>query len=163
MKTRQLFIVDDDELVLEIMGNYLKDKFKSYHIKTFKTGEDCINNLNLKPDIIVLDYYLDGNDVNAEDGLATLKKIKEASRKIEIVILTKNDNEEVALNCLKYGAADYIIKNNISHIHLQLSLENINAKLDAVEKAKDSKYTTMIAVVILIILGIVFSLINYFI
>ena len=163
MKTRQLFIVDDDELVLEIMGNYLKDKFKSYHIKTFKTGEDCINNLNLKPDIIVLDYYLDGNDVNAEDWLATLKKIKEASLKIEIVILTKNDNEEVALNCLKYGAADYIIKNNISHIHLQLSLENINAKLDAVEKAKDSKYTTMIAVVILIILGIVFSLINYFI
>ena len=155
MKKLLLFLVDDDELILSIMSNYLQREFVQYEIKTFESGEECLKNLNLKPNIIVLDYHLDSTDGNAENGLAILKKIKAASPKIEVVILTKNDNLDVAKNCIKYGAVDYVIKNENSHSHMFLTLQNINNKLSALESARISMYSTIAVIGFFLILILV--------
>ncbi len=47
-----------------------------FTIETFATGELCLENLSHKPDVIILDYHLDGIDKNAMNGIETLDKIK---------------------------------------------------------------------------------------
>lgn len=55
----KLFLVDDDALLLKSMGLDFKEH-TDFEIETYATGELCIKNLSKKPDIIILDYHLDG-------------------------------------------------------------------------------------------------------
>ena len=48
-----------------------------FKIETYATGELCIENLSHNPDVIILDYHLDGIDKQAMNGIETLDKIKE--------------------------------------------------------------------------------------
>ena len=62
-KSKKLvYVVDDDPMQIQMMSDHLKDKF-SFDIRGFSTGEEMVNNLPNKPDIVVLDYYL--NSVQA--------------------------------------------------------------------------------------------------
>lgn len=121
MKTKsrvKLFLVDDDSLFLKSLeieflqhGNFL--------IETFPTGEKCLERLFEKPDLIILDYLLDGTDKNAMDGIRTLDKIKAFSPEIPVVMLSAQDNIEVAVNCMHHKAFDYVVKNETAFIRLQ--------------------------------------------
>ena len=53
---RLIFFVDDDKLILNLMEYVFQSK-NGYRIRTFSSGEDCLSNLNLNPDLIILDYY----------------------------------------------------------------------------------------------------------
>ena len=70
-----IFLVDDDALYLKVLENEFL-QHADFNILTFPTGEHCIENLSQNPDVIVLDYYLDGIYENAMNGLETLDKIK---------------------------------------------------------------------------------------
>ena len=71
----KLFLVDDDTVFLKLLEiEFLQHA--DFDIETFVTGELCMEKINHNPDVIVLDYYLDGIDKNAMNGLLTLDKIK---------------------------------------------------------------------------------------
>lgn len=55
----KVFLVDDDALYLKTLELQFK-ALENFEIQTFITGEQCIENLHLQPDIIVLDYWLNG-------------------------------------------------------------------------------------------------------
>ena len=76
-------------------------------IVKFETGYDCLNNLNQKPDVILLDYNMD-----ELDGYEVLKKIKRYDPNIYTVMLSAQEDIEVAVEALKHGAFDYIKKGN---------------------------------------------------
>jgi two-component system OmpR family response regulator len=68
-----LFLVDDDALFLkslEIEFHHHTD----FTVETFATGELCVENLSHNPDVIILDYHLNGVDKNAMNGIETLDK-----------------------------------------------------------------------------------------
>lgn len=108
-KKISIFLVDDDALYLKLLSRDLSEK-PEYIIKTFNTGERCLENLSEKPDIIVLDYYLNGIDKYALNGLETLRKIKSTNPEIPVIMLSSQDQIEVAVNCMKLKAVEYIVK-----------------------------------------------------
>jgi CheY-like chemotaxis protein len=59
-----------------------------FTVETFATGELCLENLSHKPDVIILDYHLNGIDKNAMNGIETLDKIKTLNPDIPVVMLS---------------------------------------------------------------------------
>ena len=121
----KLFLVDDDAVLLKSMQiDFLqRDDFETH---TFATGELCIANLGLKPDIIILDYHLDGIDKKAMDGIQTLDKIKEFGSDIPVVMLSSQDKIEVAVNCMHHKAFDYVVKSETAFLRIQKVIEAIS-------------------------------------
>lgn len=98
------FIVDDDPFSTELYKKHLTDNgFTS--VVCFDNGQDCLNQLTQEPSIIFLDYQM-----QPLNGLEVLKKIKRFDPDIFIVLISAQLDMQVAINALKYGAFDYIIK-----------------------------------------------------
>jgi two-component system OmpR family response regulator len=119
-----IFLVDDDPLFLKSLEIEFTQNTES-QIMTFSTGELCLENLSLNPDVIVLDYYLDSVNKNAIDGLETLDKIKAVNPAIPIIMLSSQDKIEVAVNCMKHQAFDYIVKSETAFLRLQKAITTI--------------------------------------
>jgi DNA-binding NtrC family response regulator len=126
-EVKTIFFVDDDVNQLTMVADHLS-KFKNVTIKTFTSGEECLNNLSLKPQIIFLDYNFDKAGAKAKNGIDVLKAIKEADENIEVVMLSGQDKIEVAVNTMKYGAFDYIVKNESSFHRTENAVKNIMRK-----------------------------------
>jgi DNA-binding NtrC family response regulator len=119
-----LFLVDDDALFLKSLEIEFSQNTESI-IKTFATGELCLENISQNPDIIILDYHLNGVDKNAINGLETLDRIKTANLQIPVIMLSSQDKIEVAVNCLKHQAFDYIVKSETAFLRLQKAITTI--------------------------------------
>jgi two-component system, OmpR family, response regulator len=120
----KLFLVDDDAVFLQSLQiEFLHHG--DFDIETFSTGELCLQNIARKPDIIILDFHLDGIDKTAMNGLATLDKIKEFDVEIPVIILSSQDKIEVAVDCMHHQAFDYVIKSETAFLRLQKVIETI--------------------------------------
>jgi two-component system OmpR family response regulator len=119
-----LFLVDDDPLFLKALEIEFAQNTETA-IKTFATGELCLENISLNPDVIILDYHLDSIHKNAIDGLETLDRIKTANPQIPVIMLSSQDKIEVAVNCMKHQAFDYIVKSETAFIRLQKAITTI--------------------------------------
>ena len=123
-KKIQLFLVDDDALFLKNLEiDFLQHS--DYKIETYATGELCIENLSRNPDIIILDYQLDGIEKNAMNGIQTLDKIKSFNPEIPVVMLSSQDKIEVAINCMHHKAFDYVVKSETAFMRLQKKINTI--------------------------------------
>lgn len=114
----KLFLVDDDALFLKSLEiEFLQHA--DFSIETFTSGERCIENLPHYPDVIILDYLLDGIDKDAMNGIDTLDKIKKANPDIPVIMLSAQDKIEVAINCMHHRALDYVVKSETAFMRLQ--------------------------------------------
>jgi DNA-binding NtrC family response regulator len=116
-----IFLVDDDALFLKSLEIEFTHNTQSA-IKTFETGELCLENLAQNPDIIILDYYLNSIHKKAINGLETLDKIKAATPHIPVIMLSSQDKIAVAVNCMKHQAFDYIVKSETAFLRLQKAI-----------------------------------------
>jgi two-component system OmpR family response regulator len=119
-----LFLVDDDALFLKSLEIEFSEATESV-IRTFSTGEQCLESLSECPDIIVLDYYLNSIEKNAIDGLETLDKIKAVKPEVPVIILSSQDKIDVAVNCMKHQAFDYVVKSETAFLRLQKTITTI--------------------------------------
>ena len=116
-----LFLVDDDALFLkslEIEFHHHTD----FTVETFATGELCVENLSHNPDVIILDYHLNGIDKNAMNGIETLDKIKALKPDIPVVMLSSQDKIDVAISCMHHRAFDYVVKSETAFLRLQKNI-----------------------------------------
>ncbi|MEI6682489.1 MAG: response regulator [Bacteroidota bacterium] len=127
MKTEnkiKLFLVDDDALFLKSLEiEFLQHA--DFAIETFATGELCIAELSHLPDVIILDYMLDGIDRFAMNGIDTLDLIKAFDPDIPVVMLSSQDKIEVAVNCMHHRAFDYVVKSETAFLRLQKIISTI--------------------------------------
>ncbi len=84
-----------------------------------------MNNLSHSPDVIILDYRLDGIDKNAMNGIDTLDKIKAFNPDIPVVMLSSQDKIDVAINCMHHRAFDYVVKSETAFLRLQAIISTI--------------------------------------
>ncbi len=128
----KLFLVDDDLIFLKLLEiEFLQHA--DFVIETYPTGELCIANLDNNPDVIILDYHLDGVDKTAMNGIDALDKIKAYNNDIPVVMLSSQDKIDVAIDCMHHKASDYVIKSETSFIRLQKIITSI-FKLKKLEK-----------------------------
>jgi DNA-binding NtrC family response regulator len=119
-----IFLVDDDALFLKTLEIEFSHNTQSA-IETFSTGELCLKKIEQNPDIIILDYHLNGIHNNAINGLETLNRIKTAHPQIPVIMLSSQDKIEVAVNCMKSQAFDYIVKSETAFIRIQKAITTI--------------------------------------
>lgn len=123
-KKIKLFLVDDDTLFLKSLEiEFLENA--DFEIETYPTGELCVKNLNNYPDVIILDYHLDGIDKNAINGIETLDLIKKHDIEIPVIMLSSQDKIEVAINCMHHNAFDYVVKSETAFIRLKKIITTI--------------------------------------
>jgi two-component system, OmpR family, response regulator len=120
----KLFLVDDDALFLKSLEIEFRQK-TPYDIITFATGELCIAHLPQNPDVVILDYQLDGIEPNAMNGMDTLDRIKEFNPALEVIMLSSQDKIDVAVNCMHHKAFDYVVKSETAFIRLQKAITRI--------------------------------------
>jgi two-component system, NtrC family, response regulator AtoC len=99
-----VFIVDDELAIAKLLSYWVKDKWK-YDVEVFHNGEDALKNLNLKPDIILLDIMMPGLN-----GIETLKRVKHTDPNLPVIMLSAQGSVEVALDAIRVGAYDYFPK-----------------------------------------------------
>jgi two-component system, OmpR family, response regulator len=116
--TFTIFLVDDDALFIKSLELDFK-QHTSYTIKSFTTGEKCLEHLSEEPDMIVLDYHLNGVDRSAMNGIQTLQKITMEKPGIAVVMLSSQDQIDIAISCMHHKAFDYIVKGQTAFHRLQ--------------------------------------------
>ena len=103
-----IFIVEDNPVYNKLVVNYLQTK-KFNNIVSFFSGEECLKRIDEKPDIIIQDYLLEGID-----GIEVLKATKKLYPHTEFIFLSGQDSVDVAINTMKLGAFDYIVKDQMA-------------------------------------------------
>jgi DNA-binding NtrC family response regulator len=136
-----IFVVEDNRVYNKLIVSYLKTN-KFNNVMPFYSGEDTINNLYRNPDIIIQDFLLDGMN-----GIDVLKKAKEQNPNIEFIFLSGQDNIDVAINTMKYGAYDYIVKDQMA---LKKMVNKIN-KIQSVNKLVKSNKRYRVGVILFFI------------
>ena len=127
MKTKnkiKMFLVDDDALFLKSLEIEFLDH-ADFDIQTFSTGELCIDSLDEKPDVVILDFHLDGIEKNAMNGLETLDKIKSFNRETPVIMLSSQDKIDVAIKCMHHKATDYVVKSETAFFRLKQIITTI--------------------------------------
>ena len=104
MDLYKIFIIEDDEWYGEKLKYHLSLN-PDYEVTLFKTGKECLSNLWLKPDLVTLDISLP--DLT---GDKLFKRIRKTYPQLPIIMISSQEDISVAVNLLKLGANDYLIK-----------------------------------------------------
>jgi len=111
MSQKLVFFVDDDKMILHLL-EYVFHNMENYTFKSFTSGEECLKNINLNPDVIVLDHLFTIGDKSMMSGMETLKKILEVNKSSKVIMLTSQENKELIPEFIKNGAKKYIAKDS---------------------------------------------------
>lgn len=148
----KIFVVEDSDIFRELLSKFVEDidstnfltKNEHFEIESFTSGEACIQALEKnKPDIVLLDYYLNGqapkNPEDLIDGLETLKQIKKISPDSKIVAITSQGDFWVSTQFYLWGASDYISKGHGIREKVQKSIKNLLRLINTEEELKNKK------------------------
>ncbi len=116
---KKIFIVEDDKFYAQLIQTYLFSLgFKD--VLVYHSGKDCINSLDVNPDLVILDYTL-----GLENGIDVLIKIKESCTNTKVIMLSGQEFLSVSIKAYKYGVIDYIEKDKNALKNLELSITRI--------------------------------------
>ncbi len=154
----RIFLVDDDSKHLMLLKSHIEKKSDyNLEISIFSSGENCLQKLNENPDIIILDYYLDSIKPDAKNGLDILKQIKDVNPDITVLMMSSQDELQIALDTLSYGAYDYMIKNDSAFVRAQLLIDHILEMKSTMAWMEDvkGKHQKMVVAIVLLLIAVV--------
>lgn len=157
----KIVVIEDNRAMSEMVRDYLMSKFNNAEVIVFNTGEEALNGIISEPDVIILDYNLDSENPNALNGIQILMKIKERY-KSPVVFLSSQERADVSANTIKYGAYDYIAKNEAAFTRLEIVINNIIGHSDVRKNLGTQKFFNSILVVLMIVFVLGFILMRMF-
>lgn len=126
----KFFIVDDDVFCAKMHQNDIENMGFT-DTTYYSNGVDCLSNLHQKPDIIFLDHNMDGIT-----GFEVLKKIKRYNPNIYVVMISGQETIKTAVDALKYGAFDYVVKDDNVRENMRLIVNKIILVKQELKKSK---------------------------
>ena len=152
-----IFIVEDNTVYNKLIVNHLR-LHKLTQTESFLSGEECLKNIDRKPDIIIQDYLLDGMT-----GIDVLKATRKKYPETEFIFLSGQNDIELAINSMKYGACDYIIKDQYALKKLTDKINKIMTIHELINSNKRYKLgITLFFIALAIIILILASLTIFF-
>ncbi len=150
---RYMFLVDDEPIQNEMLKDYLSERFL-YDIKVFDNGEEALKNMHLHPEIVVLDFHLDAHKADAKNGVQVLKEMKEGYPETQVIMLSGQDKLDVAVDSMKYGAYDYVVKGETAFSRMENAINNVSElhKMRTVNNAYKKTIVFLSVVIGLIVL-----------
>lgn len=118
--TCSIFVVEDDLFYGSMVEHFLLLN-PDFLVKRFSSASDLLTGLHKdKPDVITLDYSLPDTT-----GDRLLQQIKEISPDTYVIIVSGQDDIQVAIDLLQKGASDYIVKNKDTEDRLRISIQRL--------------------------------------
>ena len=119
-KNLQIIVVDDDPPMNALLCKFLGEQgFKN--ISSFFSVEEMLPNIpRKKPAIIIQDFDLPGMS-----GLDAIRKVKPAYPNIEFVFLSGQRSIDIAIDAIKLGAFDYIVKDSFAKENVVIKIKNL--------------------------------------
>ncbi|CAN2044654.1 Response regulator [Candidatus Magnetomoraceae bacterium gMMP-1] len=100
----KVLLVDDEKDFVEMLSLRLQEIGEK--VFAAHSGQECLESLNKQEiDVVILDIKMPGMD-----GIGTLKQIKQKFPLIEVIMLTGHGSTETAVEGMKLGAYDYLLK-----------------------------------------------------
>lgn len=140
-----IYVVEDNEWYNKLLVHTLSLN-PDFEVKSFFSGEEMLKNLTPKVKVVTLDYRL--GDTTGDQLLPLIKKVSPST---EVIVVSEQSDISVAIELLKLGAYDYIVKsediksrilNSINHIKGNIGLkEQIQLLQTEVEKKYDFQNT----------------------
>lgn len=125
-KSIKIFSVDDDKKHLLVLEEKLTKSLPyKISVENFETGEAVLQAMDKNPDIVILDYYFDSENKNSATGIEVLKRLKSKQPQLPVIMMSHQDNIEVAVQCYDYGARDYVVKNETAYARAQIIVRNV--------------------------------------
>ena len=122
-KQKLIFIVDDDPFInMLVVKRFSTD---GYLMKAYESGEECLQEIDKDPDLIILDYLFVGQNKKFMNGMEVLDKIKAMKPKTPVIMLSGQDNGEVVLELARKGIDDYVIKDHNLIDNLNTAIEEL--------------------------------------
>ncbi len=102
----KILIVDDEVYVGKFLSDFIATINPEIQIKSIQKASECIRTFEeYEPDIILLDIHLgDGN------GIDILRELKNRGGRFEVLMISGNASLEDAVQAIKYGAYDFLLK-----------------------------------------------------
>lgn len=157
---RYIFLVDDEPIQNEMLKDYLNERFV-YEVKTFDSGEAMLEHMHMNPEIVVLDYHLSAHKPDAKNGVEILKILKDKHPNVQVVMLSGQDKIDVAIDSMKYGAYDYVVKGETAFSRTENILNNVS-ELHKIKIINKAYKTTIILLCVAIGSIILLTLYLYF-
>lgn len=124
VEPKKIFIVDDDPMSSETLKDYLT-RTVPHKIEIFKTGEECLKHISQKPDLVVLDYYLNSVQKDAANGMEILQAIKKHYPLMHVIMLSSQERYAVAMQTIQKGAEQYVVKDEEAFEKIAKMVEEI--------------------------------------
>jgi polysaccharide export outer membrane protein len=115
----KIFMVDDDPFILNYYAQHLQG-IGCTDVSTFLTGEECIDHLVEKPNVVFLDYHLD-----TQSGIEILGKIKTYDHDIYVIFLSDEERDDLIKLAVNLGAFDFFIKGKYAVSKIESALRKI--------------------------------------
>lgn len=129
----KIFVVEDDETYIKFL-QYVLSLNPDFEVTAFTTGKECLDNLYQKPAVITLDYTLP--DMKGED---VLNQIKSHDSDIQVIMISAQEKIGTAVELLKGGAYDYIIKDEETKDRLLNTINNARKNISLVKEVNHLK------------------------
>ncbi len=158
-RPENIFVVEDDLLYMNLIKREL-EKMGYNRTRYFTTGQEAMQNLNKKPDIALLDYFLEKDFT----GIDILKAIRKRFPDTQVIFLTASDDVNIAVDTMRIGAYDYIVKGDTAFIRIRHLLKKISEENERRAKSRSIirfQIVIIIAIILISILGILYF--HYFI
>jgi len=138
MDTVRVLLVEDFPPDAELAKLEIHRSIPNCEFKLVKTRNDFLNTLEVfDPHVIVSDYMMP-----QFDGMTALKLTLEKTHLIPFILFTGSMNEDIAVECMKMGATDYIIKEHIKRLgqSVKNALEKRKIVLDKIKAEEQTKH-----------------------
>ena len=117
-----IFIAEDDAWFNKMLTHQMSLN-PDFIVKSFMDGSSVLKAMNEQPDLVTIDYRLP--DIKGDELLKEIKKVRPET---EIIVISEQDEIEVAVDLLKLGAADYIVKSKDMQQRLRAIINNVREK-----------------------------------
>ncbi len=140
MEALKVFVVEDDKVFAKTLKYHLELN-PEYEVEIFYSARECIDNLYKNPSLITLDYDLPGMS-----GLQFLQWLKEHNKKVPVIVVSGQREVQVAIDILKAGAYDYLVKDQDIFERIWAAISRIKEnrdlmhRIDALEDELDRKF-----------------------
>jgi len=121
----RVLLVDDEKDFVEMLSLRLKEVEEK--VAVAYSGKECLETLkNKEIDVVILDIKMPGMD-----GMETLREIKKRFPLVEVIMLTGHGSTETAVEGMKMGAFDYLMK--------PADFDDLTVKMEAARKRKEEQ------------------------
>jgi DNA-binding NarL/FixJ family response regulator len=135
LKEIKVFIIEDDFIFIEILAGILdtlNEELAAKNVKinyqTFYSNKEAGFELRRNPQIILLDYFIMDDELNADTGTQLLNDIKKHDPTIDVIVVSGQESPEVKKELIDKGATAYISKEQDSLNTLKPMLMEIISK-----------------------------------